>query len=153
MSEVAQSCPTLCDPMDCSLSGSSIHGVFQARVLEWIAISFSRGSSRPRNRAWVSHTAGRHLTVWATIPPTTWTVVALILLSAWIQYLAHSKCSINFTTVIISSHVLWWSLLLILSALPHPRSLTRKLLNSIYGSHLFLHFPSSFTSPWLTIHH
>ena len=41
---------TLCDPMDCSLSGSSVHGIFQARVLEWIAISFSRGSSRPRNR-------------------------------------------------------------------------------------------------------
>ena len=44
-SEVAQSGPTLCDPMDCSLSGSSIHGIFQARVLEWIALSFSRGSS------------------------------------------------------------------------------------------------------------
>ena len=44
-SEVAQLCPTLCDPMDCSLSGSSVHGIFQARVLEWIAISFSRGSS------------------------------------------------------------------------------------------------------------
>ena len=40
--EVAQSCPTLCDPMDCSLPGSSVHGIFQARVLEWIAISFSR---------------------------------------------------------------------------------------------------------------
>ena len=37
-SEVTQSCPTLCDPMDCSLSGSSVHGIFQARVLEWIAI-------------------------------------------------------------------------------------------------------------------
>ena len=48
-SEVAQSCPTLCDSMDCSLSGSSVHGIFQARVLEWIAISFSRGSSQPRN--------------------------------------------------------------------------------------------------------
>ena len=44
---VAQSCPTLCDPMDCSLSGSSVHGIFQARVLEWIAISFSGGSSDP----------------------------------------------------------------------------------------------------------
>ena len=44
-SEVAQSCPTLCDPMDCSLPGSSVHGIFQARVLEWVAISFSRGSS------------------------------------------------------------------------------------------------------------
>ena len=37
--EVAQSCPTLCDPMDCNLSGSSVHGIFQARVLEWVAIS------------------------------------------------------------------------------------------------------------------
>ena len=46
-SEVPQSCPTLCDPMDCSLSGSSIHGIFQARVLEWIAISFSRDLPDP----------------------------------------------------------------------------------------------------------
>ena len=45
-SEVAQSCPTLCDPMYCSLPGYSVHGIFQAIVLEWIAISFSRGSSR-----------------------------------------------------------------------------------------------------------
>ena len=47
-SEVAQLCLTLCDPMDCSLPGSSVHGIFQATVLEWIAISFSRGSSQPR---------------------------------------------------------------------------------------------------------
>ena len=47
-SEIVQSCPTLCDPMDCSLLGSSVHGIFQAIVLEWIAISFSRGSSQPR---------------------------------------------------------------------------------------------------------
>ena len=65
-SEVAQSCPTLCDPMDCSLSGSSVHGIFQARVLEWVAISFSKGSSRPRDWTQVSHIAGRHFTVWAT---------------------------------------------------------------------------------------
>ena len=49
-SEVAQSCPTLCNHMDCSLPGSSIYGIFQARILEWIAISFSRGSSQPRDR-------------------------------------------------------------------------------------------------------
>ena len=48
-SELTQSCPTLCDPMDCSLPGSSVHGIFQAIVLEWIAISFSRGSSQPRD--------------------------------------------------------------------------------------------------------
>ena len=44
--EVAQSCPTLCDPMGCSLLGSSVHGIFQARVVEWAAISFSRRSSQ-----------------------------------------------------------------------------------------------------------
>ena len=43
-SEVAQSCPTLSDPMDCSLPGSSVHGIFQPRVLEWDAIAFSAGS-------------------------------------------------------------------------------------------------------------
>ena len=54
-SEVAQSCPTLCNPMDCSLPGFSIHGIFQARVLEWVAISFSRGSSQPRDQTHLLH--------------------------------------------------------------------------------------------------
>ena len=49
-SKVAHLCPTLCDPMDCSLPGSSIHRIFQARILEWAAISFSLGSSRPRDQ-------------------------------------------------------------------------------------------------------
>ena len=61
-----QSCPTLCDPMDCSPPGSSVRGIFQAGILEWVAISFSRGSSRPRDRTQVSRTAGRHFTIWAT---------------------------------------------------------------------------------------
>ena len=52
-------CLTLPDPMDYSLPGSSIHGILQARVLEWVAISFFRGSSQPKERAWVSCTAGR----------------------------------------------------------------------------------------------
>ena len=65
-SEIVQSCPTLFDPMDCSQSGSSVHGVVQARVLEWVAISFSKGSSRPRDRSWVSHIVGRCFTVRAT---------------------------------------------------------------------------------------
>ena len=50
----AQSCLTLCDPMNCSPPGSSIHGIFQARILEWVAISYSRGSSPPRDRTHVS---------------------------------------------------------------------------------------------------
>ena len=61
-SEVSQSCLTLCDPMDCSLPDSSVHGIFQARVLEWIAISVSRGSSQPRDRTRVSCTVGRRFT-------------------------------------------------------------------------------------------
>ena len=60
-SEVDQSCPTLCSPMDCSLPGSSVHGIFQAIVLEWIAISFSRGSSQPRSQTPVSRIVDRHL--------------------------------------------------------------------------------------------
>ena len=50
----AQLCPTLCDPMDCSPPGSSVHGIVQARILEWVAISYSRGSSQPRNQTRVS---------------------------------------------------------------------------------------------------
>ena len=61
-SEVAQLCPTLWDPMDCSLPGSSIHGIFYARVLEWVSISFSRGSSQAKDQTWVSHIAGRRFT-------------------------------------------------------------------------------------------
>ena len=65
-SEVAQSCPTLGDPMDCNLSGSSVRGIFQAIALEWIAISFSSGSSQPSNWTQVSRFVDRRLTVWAT---------------------------------------------------------------------------------------
>ena len=50
----------LCNPVDCSLPGSSLHGILQARTLEWVATSFSRGSSQPRDRTLVSRTAGRH---------------------------------------------------------------------------------------------
>ena len=64
--EVAQSCPTLCDPIDCSLPHSFVHGIFQARVLERVAISFSMGSSQPRDRTWVSRIVGRRFTIWAT---------------------------------------------------------------------------------------
>ena len=53
-SEVTQSCPTLCNPMDCSPQGSSFHGIFQARILEWVAISSSRGSSQPRDLTHIS---------------------------------------------------------------------------------------------------
>ena len=62
---VAQSCPTLCDLMDYSPPGSSVHGILQARILEWVAMPFSRGSSL-KDRTWVSRNEGRFFTVWAT---------------------------------------------------------------------------------------
>ena len=48
-----------CNPMDCSLPGSSVHGILHARILGWVAIPFSRGSFQPRDGKWVSHIAGR----------------------------------------------------------------------------------------------
>ena len=71
-SKVTQSCPTLCDPMDGSLPGSAVHGIFQARMLEWAAISFSRGSSQPRDRTRVSCIADRRFTIWATREAQMW---------------------------------------------------------------------------------
>ena len=57
---------TLCDPVDCSLPGFSILGILQARILEWVTISFSRGSSQLRDRTRVSHIVGKRFTIWAT---------------------------------------------------------------------------------------
>ena len=62
----AQSCPTLCDPMDCSPPGFSVHGILQARIQEWIAIPFSRGTFPPRDQILVSCITGRFFTIWAT---------------------------------------------------------------------------------------
>ena len=61
--------PTLCNPMDCSPPGSSVHGILQARILEWVAIPFSRGSSRSRDWTWASCIAGKFFTVWAPGKP------------------------------------------------------------------------------------
>ena len=61
---VVQSCLILCDRIDGSLSGSSVHGLLQVRILEWVAIPFSRGSSQPRDQIRVSPVAGTFFTVW-----------------------------------------------------------------------------------------
>ena len=64
---VAQSCPTICNFMDCSLPGSCVRGILQKwRTMKWAAISFCRGSSWSKNRVQVSCTAGRVFTIWAT---------------------------------------------------------------------------------------
>ena len=93
---VSQSCLTLCDPVDCSLPGSTVHGVFQARILESVATSFSRESSQPSNRTQVSCIAGRFFILWAS--GEVW----------WLDtykeslhvYLMHKKSHLNFSA--------WW---------------------------------------------
>ena len=59
-------CPTLCNPMECSPPGSSDYGMLQARILEWVATSFSKGSSQSSDQTWVSSIAGNFFTIWAT---------------------------------------------------------------------------------------
>ena len=63
---VTQSCPTLCNPMDYSPLGSSVHGFLQARILKWVVMPSSRGSSQPRDWTQISHIAGGFFTVWTT---------------------------------------------------------------------------------------
>ena len=71
-SEVAQLCPTLCGPVGCSLPGSSVRGILQARMLELVTISFSRGTSWPRDRTLVSCIGGRRFNLWATREAQVW---------------------------------------------------------------------------------
>ena len=96
---VSQLCPILCDPMDCSLPGSSVHGVLHARILEWVAMPSSRGSPQLGDQTWVSCNAGWLFTVWTTrearyacmlsrfshvwLFVTLWTIVAAGLLCPW----------------------------------------------------------------------
>ena len=69
--KLCQLCPTLCDPIDSSPLGSSVYGILQARILEWVAIPFSRGSSQPKDGTRVSCIAGRFFTIWANREPCT----------------------------------------------------------------------------------
>ena len=93
---VSQSCPTLCDLVGCSPPGSSVHGIFQARILEWVAISYSKGSSWPKDQthvSWVSCLAGRFFT---TVPP----VVVQSLSHVWLfstPWTRACQASLSFT--------------------------------------------------------
>ena len=103
---VSRSVVPLCNPMDCSPPGSSVHEILQERTPQWVAISFSRGSSWPRDRTWVSHIVGRFYTLWATREaPLLFSVIlttyhtgqfcGLIWSKNLEQDLAHSECSMN----------------------------------------------------------
>ena len=118
-SEVAQSCLTLWDPVDCSPPGSSVHGIPQARILEWVAISFSKGSSRPRDQTQVSRVEADALTseppgkprvpsntnpeklhypLWSSLSPTCTFVNCSFIQFSWILFksVTQFECAITF---------------------------------------------------------
>ena len=104
--KVAQSCPTLCDLTDCGPPGSSVHGILQARILEWVAFPFSRGSSQPRDQTQVSCIAGGFFTIWATRKvqfKNTWTYIHALwmYLSCQQQNLQSKLCTFEIITKII----------------------------------------------------
>ena len=107
-SEVAQWCPSLCDPMDCSLPGSSVHGIFQARVLEWVAIAFSRVSSWPRDGTWVSRIAGRLFTIWTTREPRSGTQMKKSA-NHWCWHLSEAFIPFGALSLILSDLILFYS--------------------------------------------
>ena len=88
---------TLCDPLDCSPPGSSAHGILQARLPEWVTISFSRGSSWPRDRTWGSYVcciAGRFFTSWDITEETFWFKVLTVSALLGCHVPAHHHCKI-----------------------------------------------------------
>ena len=106
---VSQLCPTLCDSIDCSTPGSSVHGILQERILEWITISFSRGSSQLRDQTWDFCIAGGFFTICATREvPKSWCMLLISILNALLFILSKSMKYI----------CIWWEGMLFLSQ-PH----------------------------------
>ena len=97
--KVAQSCLTLCNPMDCSLPGSSVHGILQARILEWVAVPFFSGSSQPEGWIQVSRFAGEFFTVWATreTPNQEYSVLSVKCEPAWESFPRTPSLSLSLT--------------------------------------------------------
>ena len=88
---VAQSCLTLCDPMDCSPPSYSVHGILQARILQWLAISCFRGFSWSRGWTQVSCTAGRFFTIWAIgVAQCIYNTHSLYIICIWYAYCIHN---------------------------------------------------------------
>ena len=103
-------CPTLCDPMDCSLPGFSVHGIFQARILKWVAISSSRGSSKPSDWTHISHvscTTGRFLKP----PSRRGSPIDSVYFEFTYWYEVSVQCIIKYweTTTIINTTIVFWA--------------------------------------------
>ena len=102
---VTQRCPTLFNPMDWGSPGSSVHGILQRRILKWVAISFSRRSSQPRDRTQVSCIAGRLLTVWATSE-----TLSRDILTGTFFFLLNSRLSLSEKAMAPHSSTLAWQI-------------------------------------------
>ena len=152
-SEVAQLCPTLCNPKDCSLPGSSVHGIFQARVLEWFAISFSRGSSQPRDLAQVSCTVSRPFSIWATSESESEVVQSCLTLCNPMDYSLPG----SFTHGIFQARILEWVAISFSRGSSQPRDLAQvsciagRLLHcsGFFANWAIREFPFSSYSLWM----
>ena len=102
---ITQSCLTLCNPMDCNPPGSFVHEIFQTRILKWIAIPFSRGSSWPRDQTLVSCIAGRFFTIWANSE-----AHIKFILSIYIYYIIYPKLYIYINTLSLPFFTILWSM-------------------------------------------
>ena len=146
--------------MDCSLAGSSLHGILQARVLEWVAISFSRGSSRPRDGTRVSCIPGRHFNLWATREAIKRSLVFPIPLFSSISFhWSLRKAFLSILAVLWNSVSQW--VYLSFSPLLFTSLLFTAICKASSDSHFaFLHFiflemfliPVSYTMSWTSIH-
>ena len=131
---VTQSCQILCDPTDCSPPGSSIHGVLQARILEWVSIPFCRGSFQPRDWTRIACIAGRLYTIWATREAPRRGHICSFLSWWWTR--THSHCTCHSFSPIIPTHLLISTCFLHLMCVHFMR------LSSVYQSgtfHIFSH--------------
>ena len=100
---ITQSCPTLCDPMDLSPPGSSVHEIFQASILEWVAISSSRGSSQLRDQILISciYCIGRWILFWPALwMQLAWGVFIFLLLEVYVIYYTFNRRNIKNTLAI-----------------------------------------------------
>ena len=135
-----KSCLTLCDPMDYSRQPPLVHGILQARILDWIAISDSRGSSQPRDQTRVSYIAGRVFTIWAT-REARW-------LSLWIYI--YNWCHCQLSGLLFSSPwtaALFWDSWPLLHLTPLPHLTVRTMMHCMF--HIFETWYLSFSQGWM----
>ena len=147
----AQSCPTLCDPVYCSLLGSSVHAIFPARILEWVAISYSRGSSWPRDGAWVS-CVGRqilyHCTTWDLLNGNKKAFKQHTCLNRWSSQPLCVTTEHLLANYFFTRHWFWRKL--VYKAAYKFEGLNLYLLLGLWGSENYTTLPLTFRSMWFS---